>query len=120
VTKIAMPERFKWPPKCVLTFATRRGNIWHQTTERTLDLADFLMLNHPYSSRVVCMSVSTDAAKRDSWTEKRLQKIENLIRYDLRFDGYNVTINRKTRHRGANPPYCHVPFQWELQFRTAR
>jgi hypothetical protein len=112
-----MKESYKWPPECVLTFSSRRGIVYFRTTDRKLDLADSLMLNHPYTSRLVCMSVSTESAKWDKWTEDKLQKIEDLIRYDITFDGYRVTIKRMTRMPRPQPFWCTKPFQWLLQIR---
>lgn len=107
-----------WPPETVLTFGDGRGNIWLQTTDRHLDLADYLMGGTRQSTRVVHLAVSTGAHDWDRWDEATLQKLEAIIRHGLEFDGYKVRIVRKSKWNAARPTTCFVPFQWRLHIRS--
>jgi hypothetical protein len=60
------------------------------------------------------MGLSSQSHRWQVWTEANLAKIENLIRYDLGFDGYRAIIKRLTK---AKRP-CTEEFLWKLQIRT--
>lgn len=108
-----MREQFKWPPRSRLAFY-RRTKLLFAETDRELDLSDTLMGIWPYYSRTVYMGISSRSTRWKSWTEEKLQKIEDLIRYDLDFDGYRVTITRLTEARRP----CTKEFLWKLRIRT--
>jgi hypothetical protein len=79
---------FKWPPAVTMRFYDGRGVLWAQSSSRELDLADTLMLSWPHESRTVYMGVTTGSARWLSWDQKNVEKIEELIRYDITFDSY--------------------------------
>jgi hypothetical protein len=60
------------------------------------------------------MGLSSKSIQWRIWTEEKLTRIENLIRYDLGFDGYRVVVRRLTK---AKRP-CAEEFLWKLQIFT--
>ena len=84
------------------------------TNKRDIDLADTLMLSHPYNSRRICLGVRTEAKSWEYWDEKRLEEIERLVRYDIAFDGYSLTL-KKLCSPGDE---CSSEFRWQLQIRS--
>src|SRR5690242_3789835 len=113
-----MRESFKWPARCTLTFTNKRGKVYFRSKDRELDLADSLMMYYPRNTRLVYMSVSTESSKWKQWTEENLKTLEDLVRYDITFDGYHLSMKRMTAVR-SRAPFCTSPFQWQLQIRLA-
>lgn len=110
-------ERFKWPPKSVLTFYSFRGGdrrTLFKVSDRLFDLSDGLMLTWPWNSRTVYMGVSTASTRWDMWDDENLEKVEWLIREDLTSDGYRVRV---TRLYATDMLPCSSEFLWQLQIR---
>src|SRR5687767_1355333 len=89
-----------WPPRSRLTFY--RGHRGGRTRlfsvrDRGFDLSDGLMLNWNHASRTVYMGLSTESKRWPRWDEKAVSWVEEVIRYDLDFDGYGVSIRRLGR-----------------------
>ena len=124
-TEIA--EYFAWPPFSRLNFyrnspikikSTKSQQLIFSSEDRMLDLADNLMRN--VDSAEIYFGLVTFSHLWEDWTEKNVQRIEELIKYDLEFDGYNVAIQRITnvsRSRGDTP--CHSEFVWKLNISGA-
>lgn len=107
-------EDYKWPPRPTFNFYNGWGKLLIQENNSHLDLADTLMLSWPKPTRVVYMGILSRGTSWPTWTEERLQHIERLIKYDLGFDAYSVSIKRVTQQRrlaGSNE------FRWKLQIR---
>lgn len=113
-----MPVRsnLTWPawPRLVLT--NKRGEVFHDTTYRRLDLFDRLMMDWPKATRTIYLSVSTKAKNWERWDEANLKAIEAHIRHDLNFDWCSVALRRMTVSRRPFP--CTSPFQWQLRIRN--
>lgn len=107
-----MDEQYKYPPKMEMKFY-RRGCVWRSTKWRRIDLADFLMLSWPAASLSVTMGLTTSSVRWRVWDEKRLSSIENLVKYDLDFDGYNISMKRITE-LGAP---CSEEFLWRVRIK---
>ncbi|TXN26231.1 hypothetical protein [Methylobacterium sp. WL30] len=108
-----MQDKYFWPPKCTLSFY-RRGAALGSFTNRRLDLSDTLMLQHDANQLTVEFGLVTESRRWLCWDEKNLAKIEDLIRYDLGFDGYAVTIRRCAANIGMP---CDEEFRWKLWIR---
>jgi hypothetical protein len=107
-------DEFMWPPKSVLCFTNGRGKELFRSTDRRLDLSDYLMLWWPHASRTIYMNLKSKSTKWESWSESNLKSIEDLIRYDLDFDGYRVSITRVSSIGGK----CVEYFRWKLMIST--
>ena len=110
---MAVQDRYLWPPKCTLSFY-RRGALLGRFNNRRLDLSDTLMLGHDANQLTVEFGVATNSRRWSYWDEEKLAIIESLIRYDLGFDGYGVTIRRWGGYVGMP---CDMEFRWKLRIR---
>lgn len=108
-------NQFLWPEQSRLTFSNARGNIYFRSENRNLDLSDALM--HTFNYRTVYVSISTPSPRWRAWTEESVQSIEALIKYDLQFDGYRVTILRTDIP--SEQYLCTQEFRWKLSIRPA-
>jgi len=106
---------YRWPPRPTFAFYNVRGEALFSETDPSLDLADTLMLHWPRRSRKVILGITSGGTSWPTWTEGRLQHVEKLIKYDLNFDFYSVSIHRVTLRRWQP---CTREFRWELQIRT--
>ena len=106
-------EQFRWPPRSNLNFYKRRSVLLFSSSDRDLDLSDSLMANCTKESRTVYMGVSTDSVNWPTWDEGAIKIIEELINYDLSFDGYRVRLERLSK---INCP-CSEEFKWKLLIR---
>lgn len=106
-------EELRWPPKCQMFFRSGRGNLFFDSTDRDLDLSDSLMLHWQGVSRTVYLGLTTASKEWKVWNIENVEKIEDLIRYDLNFDGYYVNIKRVGR---LELP-CTNEFTWKLLIR---
>lgn len=109
-----IPEEFLFPPKVTLTFYDGWDRVQFSSKARDIDLAYSLMMYHPYDSRRIYLGIRTDSKSWDNWNEDRLHQMENLIRYDLNFEGYYVQLKRLN----APEDDCANEFRWRLQIRT--
>ncbi len=109
------PNPYLWPQKARLAFYDGRGRCLRRSSDRKLDLSDTLMGWRNKPSRTVYLGMSTTSERWMRWDEEAVSRIEKLIRYDLGFDGYQVTIHRMTV---AKEPNCSDEFLWRLKIRT--
>lgn len=105
---------FLWPPRVRLFAYGARDRLLWERTARDLDLADSLMLAWPHESRTVRLGMITKSIHWPAWSEKALSDVEKLMRYDLGFDGYTVTLRRLSVLGGP----CTDEFRWLLRIRT--
>jgi hypothetical protein len=96
-----------------MAFKNSRGKLLFDSTDRDLDLSDALMLHWPAVSRTVYLGLNTTSKRWSTWTDEAVKKIEWLIRYDLNFDAYTVSIKR-LRDLGDS---CANEFVWKLNIR---
>lgn len=98
---------YLWPKGALLVIRDRYGEIC-RSSNRRFDLADAIMLSSPTSQRTVSLDMRLlgDVQVVDE------EEVENLIRYDLGFDGYNVTITR-----ADEPTDTMVLYEWKLRVR---
>ncbi|MDE1173666.1 MAG: hypothetical protein PW790_08370 [Parvibaculaceae bacterium] len=108
-------EQFRWPPRSRLNFYKRKSTLLFSVSDRDFDLSDGLMMNCSNKSRTVYMGVSTASTKWLAWDEAKIESIEELIKYDLTFDGYRVRLQRLGKE---NSP-CSDEFKWKLLIREA-
>jgi hypothetical protein len=108
-------ESFAWPARSRLNFYDGWRKLKFSTTERLYDLADGLMLNWERKSRTIYLGLSTKSNKFKKWNSETLGTIEDRIKYDLKFDGYSVTISRVTSKLGEP---CTYEFIWKLKIRN--
>ncbi|PCI41447.1 MAG: hypothetical protein COB46_03515 [Rhodospirillaceae bacterium] len=106
-------KEFLFPPWVTLSFYDGRKRLLFSTNKRDFDLSDNLMLDHPYNSRRIFLGIKTNSKSWNIWNEECVQKLEELIRYDLEFDGYRVQIKRMSKLGGK----CVLEFLWRLQIR---
>ncbi|CAA9889553.1 conserved hypothetical protein [Candidatus Methylobacter favarea] len=112
----AEQEAYAWPPFSKLNCYSQPPELILSSKNRMLDLADNLTDEVNFEEdAIVYLGLSTISHLWDAWTEENLIIIENLIRYDLEFDGFNVEIERVT-DQGM---LCDQEFLWELNISTA-
>jgi len=102
-----------WPFNSKFSFYSVKGELLFQSRNRHLDVSDTLMLHWDKVSRSITMGLSIQSEKSLTWSEDRLKSIEALIRYDLNFDAYSVTISRL----GKAGTRCSTEFRWMLIIR---
>jgi len=108
------PNPYLWPQKARLTFYNGRGRLLWGSCDRRLDLSDNLMGFWHKPSRTVYLGMSTASDRWSQWDEKTIGRMEELIRYDLGFDGYAVVIKRLTESTQLR---CAEEFRWKLRIR---
>lgn len=106
----------EWPTQMRIAFYNGRGQFQWQTSGRGFDLCDELMLWWEKSSRTIYMGLNIKCDGWSIWDEETLSTVERLIRYDISFDGYRVTIKRVATKRRAK---CTEEFLWKLVVREA-
>ena len=99
-----------WPPRCRLNFYRRRNKLWFFETDRFLDLYDTLILHWHKKQRTIYFGLSTKSTRWQRRDDVALQHIEDLIRYDLTFDGDKVRIKRVSKPGKK----CTEEFLWKL------
>jgi len=106
---------FLWPAGSRLRFYDSRGRLRSSYLNRRLDMADTLMLNWPRPTRIVHFGLSRTGTDGGYWTEDEVLRMEERIRYDLNFDGYQVTIYRE---RPLDTVPLSEEFHWTLRIRS--
>lgn len=106
---------YLWPMKSKIAFYNGWGLCLFESTNRRLDLSDSLMLWWKKPTRTIYMGLATDSPKWITWDEDELKSIEDHIRYDLSFDGYQVSIKRLYLNVQL---FCSDEFRWKLVIRT--
>ncbi|MCK7544878.1 hypothetical protein MLC59_11970 [Marinobacter bryozoorum] len=71
------------------------------------------MLHYSHAGPRVCeIEVSTKSNKWTTWNSKNVKKIEEHIKYDLEYDGYQVILERVSK---PGKTLCSKPFTWKLE-----
>jgi hypothetical protein len=117
-------EVYSWPPLSKLNFYKQPPKLILSSEDRMLDLADRLAYNVSFKEdTTVYLGLTTISHLWEAWTEENLRKVEELIKYDLGFDGFNVEIERIT---DVICPYtkkqdipCNEEFVWKLNISVA-
>jgi hypothetical protein len=68
-----------------------------------------------YKTRTVYLGIVTKSKRYSVWTDALVENIEDLIRYDLRFDGFEVSVKRISEV-GL---WGRDEFLWRLRIRIA-
>ena len=103
----------QWPTHSKIKCFNMNGDEIATSKRSRLDLADSLMLHYHNAKPKLCLiEVSTNSKKWGTWNKKNVIKIEDHIRYDLQFDGYDVVIKRVST---PGKTLCSKPFRWELE-----
>ncbi|HOY87242.1 MAG TPA: hypothetical protein PL131_12945 [Methylotenera sp.] len=108
------PNPKLWPSKSRLAFYNGWGRCLIESKYRRLDLSDTIMLNCKKASRTIYMGIFIESPKWQTWSEDEVIAIENLVRYDLGFDAYSVSIKRMAE---IDIP-CSNEFRWKLLIRA--
>lgn len=108
------PNPYLWPIKSNITFYNGWGRCLFKTKNRRLNLSDTIILRCHNVSRTIHMGISTETLRWQSWGEDEIRYIENLIRYDLGFDAYHVSIKRMSKIDIS----CSEEFRLKLLIRT--
>lgn len=104
-----------WPPLAEISLYDNAGRRYTRTHDRLLDLADNLGgMDLP----VGYVGVSTIAPDWLVWDESRLQEVEQHIRDDLEFDGFEVSISRESEPADPDRPGSGVPCSEEFRWRV--
>lgn len=106
--RIANP-RFLWPPSCTISIYLLDGTRVMRTKDRTLDLAD----SRAFHGSTILFGIATRSARWTRWNEDNLARVEELIRYDLGFEGYRVWLRRKSPVGLRSP----AEFRWSVTVR---
>ena len=117
-------EDFSWPPYSKLNFYRNPPGLMISSEDRRLDLSDTLTNSVTFEQgRTVYLGVSTISHTWDVWDEETIKKIEEKIRYDLEFDGFNVEIERITNAKEPKISIeninCDNEFLWKLDISVA-
>ena len=97
---------YLWPKGATLIVRDQHGEIC-RSNQRRFDLADAIMLWSQTHQKTVTLSVCLADEARDIGQPE----FERLIRYDLGFDGYGVTITPQ------EPQDLDVSYEWKLRIR---
>lgn len=108
---VKAPVQFRWPPRSKLNFYEQLDKLIFSTSDRDFDLSDGLILGNGKKTRTLYMGISTKSTKWPIWTVERIEWIESLIKYDLTFDGYRVSIRRL----GEESTPCSQEYKWKLR-----
>jgi hypothetical protein len=112
-------EKYAWPPLSKLKFYKQPPELFLSSENRILHLSDKITYTAKYEERkLVYFGLSTISHHWKLWSKINLKKIEDRIKYDLEFDGFNVDIERITdaRYPGTNRHVmpCSEEFVWKL------
>lgn len=101
----------KWPPRVRLYIYDENLGLIEESKDIRYDLHDGLMQAWPDSTRTVHLGMKTLSTNWPKWDEESIKCVEELIEYDLNFDGNDVVITRITETIG-HP--CSEEFIWKL------
>lgn len=120
----AVRAELSWPPESTISIDLPSGYSYSVTTNNHLsrfDLADnvaFEVDGFGDGGSTVIFSLSTPSAQWSTWTEENLCRIEELLAYDLNFDGFDVAIKRVSENPADARP-CTEDYTWELYITEA-
>ena len=101
------PNPYLWPKGARITLSDRYGEF-RSSKDRKFDLADAIMLGSPTAQRTVTISIALD-----DYSQEMGKRLEELIRYDLEFDGYRVALLEQ------EPQSVFETFEWRATIKPA-
>lgn len=101
----------KWPPRVRIYIYDDEMYLIEQSKDTRYDLSDNLMQAWPYNNRTVHIGMETLSTNWPLWDEESIKCVEDLITFDLNFDGNGVKITRITEN--IEQP-CTSEFIWKL------
>jgi hypothetical protein len=101
----------KWPPKVHIYVYDEDMILVKESRDSKFDLHDSLMQTWSFDYRRVHLGMVTQSKNWIIWEEASISYIEDLIRYDLNFDGNTVGICRITTETAQS---CSQEFVWQL------
>jgi hypothetical protein len=101
-------ENYTWPQGALLSITDEEGNLMCKSRDQSFDLSDNVM--HFFDGSPLTVLLSLSNGDKEYWTDGYLKEIENLISYDLSFDGYSVVIKRLSEVSLS----CDSAFYWKL------
>jgi hypothetical protein len=117
------PRQFSLPPLCQLRVYHSTRGLAYVTEDPFFDFADHLTRNVGRRPKVVYIGLLTRSPDWHEWTAANLQRVENAIRHDFAFDGYDVRIERVSPEREEGRqmvPLCSSEFIWTLAITVMR
>lgn len=109
------PERTdSWPARVRLYVYNEDMCLIDESRYRKYDLNDNLFQAWDSSRRTVYLGIKTESKNWPIWDEDSLKYIEELIVFDLEFDGNKVDVSRHTQQVGRP---CTEEFIWKLDIR---
>ena len=106
---------FLWPPYSLMNFYDSRMRLEDSAKGRRIDIWDYLVLHWNGKTKTAYLGISTKSEKWKTWNKSNISRLEELIKYDLEFDGDKVSIHRISKI--ANQP-CVNEFIWKLKIRS--
>jgi len=101
-------ENYNWPKGAQIKITDKEGNLLRKSNNIAFDLSDNLMGFFDGSLLVAIFNLSKGEHK--FWSDDYLKEIEDLIEYDLSFDGYKVGIERLSEVNIS----CEEEYCWKL------
>lgn len=101
------PNPHLWPKGATIIVRDRYGEVC-RSNDRRFDLADAIMLRSSTDQKTVTISIMLHKASPELGP-----RLENLIRYDLEFDGYRVALVEQESGDAL------VSFEWKATIRPA-
>jgi len=102
----------RWPPKVKIRIYDEDFELIDESKDTKYDLNDNLMQAWPKRNRTVYIGIKTLSVNWPNWDEESIKCIEELIKFDLNFDGNSVVIKRVTKETGKS---CSEEFIWKLR-----
>ena len=101
-------ENYNWPKGAQIKITDEDGGIYCKSNDQSFDISDNLMTFYDGSPLIATFQLSK--GERDYWSNGYLKEIEELIEYDLSFDGFKVDIERLSQvNTSCDEEYC-----WKL------
>lgn len=101
----------RWPPKVSIFIYVEDDegcrSVYEESKSSKYDLSD----NLPFHMDTVYLGMETLSKNWPMWDEESIALVEELIAFDLHFDGNEVVITRVTEEVGQP---CSQEFIWKL------
>ena len=106
-------EFSEWPPFSRFNFYRRPPTLYFSSVDRWIDFTDNLTNIAGFEEgKPIYFGLTTTSHLWKTWTEENLQEIEELIKNDLGFDGFDVEVERISRKLNKS---CEKEFLWKLK-----
>lgn len=117
-------KQFSWPPLCQIRVYRSTQGLAFMTEDPFFDFADRLAHDVGRRPKVAYVGMLTRSPDWHEWTPQNLKRVENAIRDDLAFDGFDVHIERVTPLLEGKArklaPLCASEFLWKLTITVAQ